>query len=210
MKKTATILAALALSTVSSFAGPMPSAPAGPPPPPPSDNCAGPISYSSLEAIYRNTDGDFTGDDADGIQLAFEYSPASNFYVRLTGSYDESDFWDIFGVTAGVGGYIALTENIHVAADGGLVYYDVDFAGNNNFDGDDTGWYVRPHFRGKWGCFEAHVGANYTDISDSEEWAWFAQVYYQVAQGWDVTVGYSESTFDTDNEVWSIGARKRF
>ena len=115
----------------------------------------------------------------------------------------------MWGFTAGVGGYIALTENIHAAADGGLVYYNWDGTGANYLDDDDTGWYVRPHLRAKWGCFEAQAGATYVDISDSDEWNWFIKVYYQVAQGWDLTAGYSEAD-DGDADVWSVGVRKRF
>jgi hypothetical protein len=209
MKKTATILAALAMSAATVLAGPMPPAQPGPPPPPMSDPCAGPISYNSVELLYANTDFDVAGDDADGVRLNFEYSPATNFYIRLTGGYDEADFWDVFTVTAGVGGYIAMTENIHAAVDGGLVYMDWDENFVGGVDGDDTGWYVRPHLRAKWGCFEAHLGAIYTDISDNEDWGWFASVYYQIAQGWDITAGYNEGD-ESDAEVWTIGARKRF
>lgn len=209
MKKTATILAALAMSAVSVLAGPMPPVAPGPPPPPMSDPCAGGLSYSSLEVLYANTDGDFTGNDADGVRVNFEYSVASNFFVRFTAGYDEADNWDLFTVTGGVGGYIALTENIHAVADGGIVYMDWDYAGNNLADGDDTGWYVRPHLRAKWGCFEAQLGATYVDIDDTEEWNWFLKIYYQVAQGWDVTAGYTEGE-DTDLETWTIGVRKRF
>lgn len=212
MKKTATILAALAMSAVSVLAGPLPPAAPGPPPPPGVDPCAGPISYTSLELLYANSDADNAGDDADGVRLNFEYNVAPNFYVRLTGSYDEAGDFDLFGVTAGVGGYIALTENIHVAADGGIVYYDADFnnvVGAADLDFDDTGWYVRPHFRAKFGCFEAQAGATYVDISDSEEWNWFIKVYYQIAQGWDLTAGYNEGDGD-DLETWTVGARWRF
>jgi hypothetical protein len=208
MKKTATILAVLSMSAASVLAGPLPPAAPGPPPPPMSDPCAGPIIYNSLELLYANTDSDNGGDDADGVRLTFEYSPASNFFVRLGASYDEADFYDVFGITAGVGGYIALTENIHAVADGGLIYQDWDFA-NNFADGDDTGWYVRPHLRAKWGCFEVHAGATYEDINDDEEWNWFAKVYYQVAQGWDLTAGYNEGG-DDDFEVWTVGARWRY
>lgn len=173
------------------------------------DPCAGPIVYNSLELMYANTDGDFSGDDADGVRVNFEYSPASNFFIRIGASYDESDFWDVFGLQAGVGGYIALTENIHAVADGGLVYYDYDYSGTNLLDGDDTGWYVRPHLRAKWGCFEAHAGATYIDIDDTEEWNWFIQLYYQIAQGWDITAGYNEGD-DNELETWTIGVRWRY
>src|SRR5262245_33804171 len=99
MKKTVTILAALALSAASAFAGPPPPIQPGPPPPPGVDPCAGPISYTSLELLYANTDSDFNDEDADGVRLNFEYGITNNFYVRITGSYDEADLFDVFGVT---------------------------------------------------------------------------------------------------------------
>lgn len=215
MKKTATILAALGLSVASSIAGPMPPVHAGPPPPPASDPCAGPISYNSLEVLYANTNGDFKADDADGIRVNFEYSPASNFYVRITGAYDSANIWDEWNLSAGIGGYIALTENIHAAIDGGLIYSDfskddtdprLNFS--NAFSDNDTGWYVRPHLRAKFGCFEIQAGATYKDIFNDTNWDWFAQVYYQVAQGWDISAGWNEGVAEAD--VWTVGVRKRF
>lgn len=214
MKKTATILAALGLSVASSIAGPMPPAPAGPPPPM-SDPCAGPISYNSLELLYANTNGDFNADDADGVRLNFEYSPASNFYVRITGGYDSGNIFDEWNLSAGIGGYIALTENIHAAIDGGLIYSDFSKDDtdprplfSNAFDDNDTGWYVRPHLRAKFGCFEIQAGATYKDIYNDTNWDWFAQVYYQVAQGWDISAGWNEGVAEAD--VWTVGVRKRF
>ena len=215
MKKTCTILMLMAFGLASATAGVAP-APAhsgkSVPPPPSADPCAGPISYNSLEVLYANTSGDYSEDDADGFRVNFEYSPAANFYVRATGSYDEADYWDTWGLSLGVGGYIALNENIHAAVDGGVLYEDfsLDARGNlRGFDDDDTGWYVRPHLRAKWSCFEIHAGATYSDIWDDTDWAWFAQVYYQVAQGWDISAGYSEHD-DSDGDVWTIGVRRRF
>lgn len=224
MNKTATILAGLVLSTGASFAGPPPPMPPGPPPPLPNDRCAGGISYNNVELLYAHTDADtgFGGDDADGVRLNFEYSPASNFYVRLTTGYDEADYWDSWHVTAAVGGYIALSDNIHLAADGGIIWaeYDEDFfvpdpinplVGTwNSFSDDDTGWFVRPHVRAKWGCLEVHAGVQYTDIWDDEDWAFFASAYYQIWQNWDIKVGYHEGDMSADAETWTVGARYRF
>lgn len=222
MNKTATTLAVLTLSAVTSFAGTMPApAPAPMPPPITSDRCAGPISYNNVELLYANTDIG-VGGDADGVRLNFEYSPASNFYVRLTTGYDEGDYWDSWHVSAAIGGYVALTENIHLAADGGVLWTEFDedywvaavplvadgYWGNLSLD--DTGWFVRPHFRAKWGCLEVHAGVQYTDIWDEDEWAFFANAYYQIANGWDVKVGYNESERDSDAETWSVGVRWRY
>lgn len=219
MKKTATILTALALSTAASFAGPPPpmAPPPGPPPPISSDRCAGGISYNNVELLYANTDADTIGSsgDADGVRLNFEYSPASNFYIRLTTGYDEADYWDLWHITAAVGGYIALSDNIHVAADGGIIWaeFEEDYFDDTawlSFSDDDTGWFVRPHLRAKWGCLEVHAGVQYTDIWDEEDWAFFASAYYQIWGNWDIKVGYNEGDMDTDAEVWTVGARYRF
>ncbi len=255
MNKTTTILAMMALSLASATAGVEYTAPApsgkGVSMPPPADPCAGPISYNSLEMLYANSSSSYTtyyrnannasvyrttNDDAQGLRLNFEYSPASNFYLRLTGAYDDADYWNSWGFTAGVGAYVALTENIHLAADGGLVWIDAEHDGltdddsdantqefgdangpghDNNgiyrrysfFDDSDTGWYVRPHIRAKFSCFEIHAGATYVDVWNEEDWNLFVNVYYQIAQGWDITGGYTEHN---DEDTWTIGARRRF
>jgi len=233
MNKTATILAGLVLSTAASFAGPPPPMPPGPPPPLPTDRCAEGISYNTVELLYANTDSDlgvgglgvFGGDgDADGVRLNFEFSPVEHFYVRLGTGYDEADYWDAWHVSAGIGGYIALTDNIHLAADGGIIWAEFDeqfwtvedpvvnpLGGYwSNYSDDDTGWYVRPHVRAKWGCLEVHAGVAYTDMFDDEDWAFFAKAYYQVWGGWDIAVGYNEGEMDADAETWTIGARWKY
>lgn len=249
MNKTTTILAMMALSLATATAGVEPApAPSGKgvSMPPPSDPCAGPISYNSLELLYANSSSSYRtyyhdgftshNDDAQGLKVNFEYSPMSNFYLRLTGSYSDADYWNSWGFSAGIGGYIALTENIHLAADGGLIWVDSELDGLTDDDGDanrlelglnkdsdddndgilrrytffddsDTGWYVRPHIRAKFSCFEIHAGATYVDVWNEEDWNLFVNVYYQIAQGWDITGGYTEFN---DEDTWTIGARRRF
>ena len=223
MKKTSTIIALMAFGVACATAGEPAPAPSGkgPAPVPPVDPCAGPISYNNVELMYANTDGyGAFDDDGDGVILNVEYSPWNNIYLTATASYTDIDSGEVWNLTGGIGGYIALTPNIHLAADAGLWYVDSEFdipivnplPGGPFVDtvsDDDTGWYIRPHFRAKWSCFEAHLGAVYLDLDDAEDWNWFVQLYYQVAPGWDITAGYNEWD-DAEGETWSVGARYKF
>ena len=221
MKKTSTILAALVMGVASANAGVAP-APTGKgvAMPPPMDPCAGPISYNNVELLYAYTDFDGYGDSADGGVLRAEYSPMANVYFTASVGYDDWSSGNMWRLSAGVGGYVPLTENIHLAADAGVIYADseqdyytqtgtgtsVVYTKHTRSD-SDTGWYIRPHLRAKFGCLTIHAGAEYQDVSDSEDWTWFANAYYQVAQNWDLTVGYS----DSDNaERVTAGVRYRY
>ena len=221
---------ALALAPAALFAGVRP-APVDKNPvhPAPQDPCAGPISYTNVELIYEYTDFDAAGfDNGDGVALRFEYELAKQFYIKADVDYSSYDFVDRqdtgqfsrgFGVdqwtlTLGVGGHIALTENIHLAGDAGLVYTDI--SGSSGYDddyygyGDDseTGWYIRPHIRAKWGCLTVHAGASYVDLGDdADEWAAFVKAYYQITPVLDLTAGYSGGE---EADVWSAGVRYRF
>ena len=232
MKKTATILAALAMSAATASAGVAP-APAGknPPPPPPAmmDPCAGPISYNNIELLYANTDWGFGSDG--GVILRGEYSPMQNFYLTASIEYTnlDNDFiQDMWDFSIGLGGYFPLTENIHIAADVGYVNRRFDDFNDNDTPLDtlddfwdsesDGGWYARPHFRGKWGCLTAHAGAIYRnldvdddvddDFFDGGDWAYFVKLYYQLHTNWDITAGYLNG--ENDLEQWTVGARYRF
>jgi len=226
MKKTNTILALMALSTASAFAGvepaPAPSGKGGAVVAP-VDPCAGPISYNNVELLYANTDsGSYYSDSEDGLNLNVEYSPWKNIYLTGSITYTDTDGGELWTISGGIGGYIPLSENIHLAADAGITYWDSDSrvyavplpggAGSTQYyshDDSETGWYVRPHVRAKWGCFEGHAGFQYVDLDDEDDWSWFIQLYYQVAPGWDITAGYSEWD-DSDSDTWTIGARYRF
>lgn len=213
MKKTTTILAALAVSAFTATAGPPAPAPAAVYHP--ADPCAGPISYNNAEFLYAYTDFDNTDENGDGGILRVEYGVMENFYITATGQYHEAGLIDMWSVSGGVGGYVPLSENIHLAADGGILWvnYDVDSdifsSKNNGWSDDDVGWYIRPHVRAKFGCFEVHAGAQYSDVSDFDidEWAVFADLYYQVSPGWDLTVGITHSD---ERTTATGGARYRF
>lgn len=218
MKKTAITLAALTFGIGTVLAGPAPVVSTGKstPPPPLMDPCAGPISYSNIELLYVNTDFDGYGGDLDGGSLRFEYAVASNFYIAAGGNYSSGGDTDVWSLSLGVGGSIPLTENIHLVGEVGGAYVEAESEryvtvteGQGFYDSyneDEWGWYVRPHLRAKFGCFEIHAGAEYQDIFE-EEWAFYAKVYYQVAPGWDLTAGAREGE---DSTQWSAGVRYRY
>ena len=225
MNKTTTILATLAIGAVSAIAGTTPA-----PAPAPSgkgvattpvvDPCAGPISYNNVELLYLHSDFDGPVGDLDGVSLRLEYSPASNFYISASGDYSSGSDTDLWNVRLGLGGYIPLTENIHLVGEVGGAYFDGQtdiwvpvYVGDaligerrDTVGDSDWGWYVRPHLRAKWSCFEIHAGAEYQDAYENN-WAFYGNVYYQVTPGWDLTAGVREGE---DSTQWSAGVRYRF
>jgi hypothetical protein len=219
MKYTAAVLAALSLSALSASAGTPVVAQTGKAVPAampsPADPCATPISYNNVELLYAYTDWDDLNDHGNGGILRAEYSPFKNFYLALGAEYHEVSNVDIWAISGGIGTYVELSENIHLAADGGAVWYNYDAAStlgssaNNGFEEDDWGWYVRPHIRAKWGCFEVHAGAQYTKVDDLDidEWSGFLNLYYQISPGWDLTAGVSHSS---ERTTVTGGARYRF
>lgn len=220
MKKT-TILATLAAGLVSATAGVRPAAPAPVVRP---DPCAGPISYNNAEFLYAYTDWD-GGGSGDGLIARVEYSAWDNFYVAGGGAYHEAGNVDMWSLSAGAGAYMALTDNIHLVGeagvlwtswDGGDVWVDDGSSGSGGSGGywdsnedDEFGWYARPHMRARWGCLEVHAGALYTDVGGDfdDEWSGFVSLYYQVAPGWDVTAGV---THNSDATTITGGARYRY
>ncbi len=218
MKSTTTILAALALGVASATAG-VHTAPVDKNPVPPvTDPCATPLSYNNIELLYAHTDFDGGGDDGNGFKLDIEYSPMNNLFLTAGAQYSDADGDSLWLLNAGVGGYIPLTSNIHLAADGGFLWsrYEYDYTvvgGASGSDSEtDSGWYIRPQIRAKWGCLEARIGAIYRDLGNNSaydgEWALFAKLYYQLTPAWDVTVGI-EHDDDFYTQV-SGGIRYRF
>ena len=207
MKKTTTILGALSLGIFTATAGvaPAPVHTGKSMPPPPADPCAGPISYNNIELLYANTNWDGGGDNSDGVRLNVEYSPMQNVFLTAGVEYATDDYADAWLLNLGVGGYVPLTNNIDLAADAGLLYYDVDY--DRGGSDSDTGWYVRPHLRAKFGCLTVHAGAMYADVADSEEWSWFANVYYQLNANWDITAGIRDND---EAQTITAGVRYRY
>ncbi len=226
MKSTTSLLsAALVLGAATAFAGtvptPVPSGKSQPTMPSTEEPCDGPISYNNIELTYSRTDFDGNLDDGDDIDLRVEFAPASRIHLTggldyLSTSYDfERTTVDIeeWKITAGVGGHISLCSHIDLSGDIGGIWADrnVDYnLPGANFPDDDKsewGWYIRPELRGKWGCFTAHLGAEYRDVKDDEKWNYFGKVFYQVAPGWDISLGYKH---DEDSNTYSGGIRWHF
>jgi hypothetical protein len=187
--------------------------------PAPVEPCAGPISYSNIELLYAYTDWDDnfgSNDHTNGAQLNIEFSPFQSFYLTAGAEWFSESDADLWILHAGIGGYFPLSEHIHLAVDGGALWTDIEFdddvfAGDNSES--DWGWYVRPHLRAKWGCFEAHAGALYRDMGDFNrgggdgQWAGFAQLYYHITTSLDITAGV---LCDEDFTQVTGGLRWRF
>jgi hypothetical protein len=219
----------LALAPAAVMAGIKPAPVDKNPVPAPSDPCAGPISYSNVELLYEYTDFDDRGlAHGDGVVLRYEYEAMKQFYLTADVDYNSYDFTpefvtgqfgrsfnvDEWKLSVGIGGHIALTENIHLAGDAGFVYSDVsaDFngavPGGDRFDDSDTGWFIRPHIRAKWGCLTLHAGASYYDLGgDNDGWTGYGRLYYQITPSLDLTAGAS---FGEEADVYSAGVRWRF
>ena len=218
MKKPSAILAALVMGATTAIAG-VAAAPSGKAvtAPPPVDPCAGAVSYNNVELLYAYTDFGGYLDSADGGVLRAEFSPMANLYFTASVGYDDWNTGNLWSLSAGVGGYVPLTDNIHIAADAGVLYADWEqdryssvtpgIINRDTVSDSDTGWYVRPHLRAKFGCLTLHAGAMYQDAGDSDDWSWFANAYYQVAQNWDLTAGYSDGD---DAERITAGVRYRY
>ena len=210
MTKLAIALASASLAGVA-IAGPAaPVAPAkGPVAPGPVAVDSG-LSYNLLEVGWLHTESDFPGiDSGDGVGLSLSYSPFQNFYLAASGAWESLDTVagsaDIWSATAGVGGYIPLTNNIHFVTEVGAAFFGYD-----NFvtgSDDEVGVYVTPHFRGRWGQFEAHVGAQWVDADFSNEWAGFGRLYYGLTQNLDLAAGVS---LGSDETTVNVGLRLRY
>jgi hypothetical protein len=164
----------------------------------------GPNFYLTLGAEYRNTDYD--------VDYVIPGALAPRGAIGGATYSADLDQWELHG---GIGAHYSITPHIDIAGDAGVlwVHSSVDYdlpagvAGDDSDSDSDTGWYARPHFRMKWGCLTAHIGAEYRDVYDEDEWAGFASVYYQIAPKWDLTVGYRHGE-DTDS--FTGGVRWRF
>lgn len=200
-------------------------------PPAVTDPCPGGISYSNIELLYQYTDPDGGGDAGDGVNLRLTYALNQSLYLVADAAYNEVGSFDQTHLALGIGGHMSLTQNIDIAADAGVVWYDQDVsaaADAAGLDGDDFGWYVRPHFRAKFGCLEAHLGAQYVEVNgdsvrvqapgttavtfntyswEVEDWSYFLDLYYHVNANWDIAAGVAVSD---DYNAFRAGVRYRF
>ncbi|MBP7949851.1 MAG: hypothetical protein KA004_09370 [Verrucomicrobiales bacterium] len=207
MKKLTLNLVAL-LAAGTALAGTAP-APAPLPPPPPASGSL--LNYNGLELGWLHTEWDSSFlDSSDGAYGSLTWSPFEHLYLTAGGawesvdtSWDSSDLWL---ANVGVGGYLSLTSNIDFVTEAGVLFYGVDNSPLG--DDNDANIYVRPHFRGRWGRFETHLGATWSNIDDiTNEWSGFARFYFEVWENLDVVGGISAGT---EEYTINAGIRLRY
>jgi hypothetical protein len=209
-KATIATVAALAAMTLAASAG-IEAAPMskGPAPVASGSPCGGPLGYNSAEINYLHTSFDESSvDDAKGAAIDITFSPFQNVYLTTGGSWQTLDIGDVnvdnWGILVGVGGYLPLADNVHLAMDGGVIFSGTSI---DDSDSTETLGYVRPHLRAKFGCFETHLGAKYIWGEDDGTWEGFANAYFQVAPQVDLTAGVIFNEFAT---TVNGGVRFRF
>jgi hypothetical protein len=184
------LAAAMTVNALAGDAAPSGKAPVVAPTPAPECPATPSYSYATLSWVRGMPD---VGDDLNGANLDLSYGIANNFYVRGSASWTDGLDWDY---TAGAGAYIPLQENLHLAVEAGGLF------------ATDDGWYVQPHLRGKFGCFELWAGAKYLKFKDFDGfWEGHVNAFYQVAQNTDIAVG---GIFGEDAQALMVGLRRRF
>ncbi len=181
------------------------------------------ISYNNVSISWQRQWAQLQNIDVDGngIAAGLEFSPVNHLYLALNGSWNDvefsvpgasvgSDYWTL---NAGVGGYVALANNIHFVTEVGASYGDLDF-GNAVGSLDGWGIYVTPHIRAKFGKFETHLGATYNSNDAAlNEWSVFARALFEVCPSADIfvtgTYGLDSGGFD-DVFGLNVGLRLKF
>ena len=165
--------------------------------PPPAPGCSTDISYTNIGLDWGRTfvDG---GSDLDSVNFDVHYLIVDKLFVHGTASWTDVDVGD-FNYTAGLGYALPLVKNLDLVAEAGGFWAN---------EGDGDGWYVFPHLRGKWGCFELHAGAKLL-CPDAGDNVWEAHVnaYYEVATNLDLHVG---GIFAEDADTLQVGVRYKF
>lgn len=172
---------------------------------------AGP-SYNEIIGEWIHPDWGSAMIDGDGVALSLSYSPAEHFYLAASGNRANMNsvadvslnpVFDISQYTVGIGGYFALiSEKLHIAADVGGVWQDIEGFGNDN------GLYLSPHLR--WSpqqVVEVRVGALFSDLDVNEDWAFYGRVFFEIFEAVDFTASY---TGNDDYDTVSAGLRIRF
>ncbi len=193
MKKLLTILA-LASVAVPSFAGTETYKNYEAPEPEPM--AVQEINYNTFDARYLRTwFEDIPGvDDANGVGARFSISIIDCLYFAGSGSWQdvdtESGSTDLWTASAGLGAVLPISSNFHLVGEGGALFYGFD-DGFEGADNNDVAPYAKPHVRARFGIFEVHAGAVWTDIDATNEWAGFVDTFIEVADGWDIAIGGS-------------------
>lgn len=165
--------------------------------PAPAPACADGISYNNLGLDWTHSWVDGSS-DVDGIDLNVEKTIIDKLYVHGSVSWADG-VTDEWGFLAGLGYGIPLVKNIDFVTEAGALFSE------DNYEA----FYVFPHLRGKWGCFELHAGAKFICPEGGDDNFWEAHVdgYYQVASHLDLHVG---GIFSDDVQTLRAGVRFKF
>ena len=199
MLKTFTISCAAGLAMMTAaVAGPTVSGKSAPAVAPmPAPTCEGGISYDNLSVDWSHSWLDGGADDLNGVDVNLHKTIVDKLFFHGSAAWTDST-GDDWGFTAGLGYALPLMKNIDLVAEAGGFWSD----------GSDSGYYIFPHLRGKWGCFELHAGAKFADPSDGDNfWEAHVNAFYQIAQNTDVHVGGIFSEF---GDTLLVGLRYKF
>lgn len=154
------------------------------------------ISYNNFGLDYAMTwfDDSYL-DDAIGGSANLEFSPMEHVYLSAGGSYQNVDTplgtTDLWTASAGLGLYYTVANNFDLVVEGGALFYGID-NGPLGASEDDASGYAKPHLRAKFGdIYELHLGAAWSNINITNEWAGFGKLYIEVAEGWDLGIGFN-------------------
>jgi len=166
------------------------------------------LNYNTIEIGWVHSEWDTSLlDSSDGASASISYSPVQHFYLTAGGAWESVDVAeesaDLWRANAGLGGYVSIGGNVDFVAEAGAVFYGFDNARSGSED--DASAYARPHFRGRWGGFEAQVGAVWSNLDITNEWAGFARFYVAVMENVDLSAGISAGS-----EEYTINAGVRF
>ena len=170
---------------------------------------AGDLDYTYLDLSYSMADYD--GVDGDGLNI--DYSSAINddaFWLvgYSTASADEGgvevEGSDLF---LGYGHHWSVSDKANFEFSGGLVRSDIELTiiGFGSASDDDTGFFLRPGFRG-WvsETVEMYGQATYVDIFDDNSTAFSVGGIIHMSKSAALTLDY---TTDDDVDAYTVGIR---
>ncbi len=184
-----------------------------PVPPAPSVGCSSDISYNSIEVDWNHGFiSEDNLDDTNGIGVKLEVSPFKHVFFTAEGDWfnSEVDGRDVdgWGALVGVGAYLPITENFHFVTDLGGIFEGAKADGGRSVD--DAGFYVRPHVRARFNCFEIHTGAKFVHLPEfGDRWEIFAEAFVEVLPHVDVVVGGALDLED-ESDSWALKAGLRY
>lgn len=165
------------------------------------------LSYNTFEVGWLHSEFDSPLlDSSDGVGAQFSFSPVEHFYLAAGGAWESINSSDAWLANVGLGGYVHLGSNIDFVTEVGAAFYGISNGDIIDSDNDGSA-YVRPHLRARWGSFETHVGAAWTNLDISNEWAGFARFYLGVMENVDLSAGISAGK---DEYTLNVGMRLRY